>query len=153
MSREVATDISKIVEKAVKDIYGAKVKVETCGSYRRGRPTCGDVDILITRTDDKPVSGMLEPILVNLEKQGFLHERLGNTRLSDKGSEMYMGVCKGPKDTHFRRIDIKVYPKGQYGFALLYFTGSDFFNRSMRADAESKGYTLSDHGLDRKSVV
>ena len=46
-----------------------------------------------------------------------------------------------------RRLDIKVYPKEQYGFALLYFTGSDYFNRSMRLYAEKKGYTLSDHGL------
>jgi DNA polymerase lambda len=60
---------------------------------------------------------------------------------------MYMGVCKAPKDTHFRRIDIKVYPKGQYGFALLYFTGSDVHNRTMRAHAETMGLTLSDHGL------
>jgi DNA polymerase lambda len=132
MPRETATKISDIVRGAVLKIYGKSVKVETCGSYRRGRPTCGDVDILITRTDNKPVAGMLEPILLTLEEDGFLHERLGNTRKSDKGSEMYMGVCKAPKDSCFRRIDIKVYPKGQYGFALLYFTGSDIFNRSMR---------------------
>ena len=67
MPRETATEISKIVKKAVHDIYGTKVKVETCGSYRRGRPTCGDVDILITRLDDKPVSGMLEPVIARLE--------------------------------------------------------------------------------------
>jgi DNA polymerase lambda len=46
-----------------------------------------------------------------------------------------------------RRIDIKVYPQEQFGFAILYFTGSDYFNRSMRLFAEKKGYTLSDHGL------
>ena len=61
--RAMATEISNIVAKTVKSLYGTQVKVETCGSYRRGRPTCGDVDILITRTDDKPVKGMLEPIL------------------------------------------------------------------------------------------
>lgn len=31
-----------------------------------------------------------------------------------------------------RRIDIKVYPKSQFPFAILYFTGSAYFNRSMR---------------------
>ena len=25
--------------------------VQACGSYRRGKPTCGDVDILITHPD------------------------------------------------------------------------------------------------------
>lgn len=29
----------------------------------------------------------------------------------------------------------------------MYFTGSDYFNRSMRLFAEQKGFTLSDHGL------
>ena len=145
--RAQATIISNIVSEAVIRLYGKAVKLETCGSYRRGRLTCGDVDILITRTDDKPVAGMLEPVLQLLEKEGFLKERLGNTRVSDRGSEMYMGVCKSKEDTFFRRIDIKVYPKEQYGFALLYFTGSDYFNRSMRLLAEQKGFTLSDHGL------
>lgn len=147
MPRSTASQIESIVKEAVQSVFGTKVKVEACGSYRRGRPTCGDVDILITRTDNKPVSGMLEPILAKLESEKFLHERLGNTRKSDKGSEMYMGVCKAPKDTHFRRIDIKVYPKGQYAFAQLYFTGSDMNNRAMRQHAETLGLKLSDHEL------
>jgi len=29
-----------------------KVNVELCGSYRRGKTTCGDVDILIMKPDD-----------------------------------------------------------------------------------------------------
>ena len=60
---------------------------------------------------------------------------------------MYMGVCQVPCEQYARRIDLKVYPRSQYGFAILYFTGSDYFNRSMRLFAEKKGYTLSDHGL------
>lgn len=107
----MATRMFNLIEKEVKILFGQKVKVQICGSYRRGRATCGDVDVLITKTDDKPVKGMLEQILVRLEKQGFLKERLSNSRNTDKGSEMYMGVCKAPTDTHFRRIDIKVYPK------------------------------------------
>ena len=66
---------------------------------------------------------------------------------SGNGGAMYMGVCKVPDAEYARRIDIKVYPRSQFGFAILYFTGSDYFNRSMRLFAEKKGYTLSDHGL------
>lgn len=36
-----------------------------------------------------------------------------------------------------------------FGFALLYFTGSDHFNRSMRLFARKKGYSLSDKALKR----
>lgn len=34
-----------------------------------------------------------------------------------------------------------------FGFALLYFTGSDHFNCSMRFFAKMKGLSLSDKGL------
>jgi DNA polymerase/3'-5' exonuclease PolX len=43
-----------------------------------------------------------------------------------------MGICKLDDKHPARRIDIKAYPLDQYGFALLYFTGSGNFNRSMR---------------------
>lgn len=40
--------------------------------------------------------------------------------------------------TH-RRIDIKSYPATSYPFAILYFTGSDHFNRSMRLYSKQIG--------------
>ena len=45
------------------------------------------------------------------------------------------------------RLDIKYYPLEQYAYAMLYFTGSDYFNRSMRLFARKKNYSLSDHSL------
>ena len=39
---------------------------------------------------------------------------------------MYTGL--GPGYAH-RRIDLKAYPREQFPFAVLYFTGSDYFNR------------------------
>ena len=47
----------------------------------------------------------------------------------------------------FRRLDLKVYPVEEFAYALLYFTGSDHFNRSMRHYAKCRGYSLSDHGI------
>lgn len=44
-------------------------------------------------------------------------------------------------------MDLKYYPVDQYAFALLYFTGSDVFNRNMRLFAMKNGYCLSDHGM------
>jgi DNA polymerase lambda len=78
--------------------------VECCGSYRRGKATCGDIDILIAGTDNVK----LEPVLVELESMGVLKERLSAPKTST--IESYMGVCKHPEDTFYRRIDIKVYP-------------------------------------------
>ena len=59
-----------------------------------------------------------------------------------------MGVCQFEGEIH-HRIDIKHYPLEHYAFAILYFTGSNLFNRSMRLYARKKGFSLSDHGLTK----
>ena len=91
---------------------GKKVlKVEAVGSYRRGKQTCGDIDVLITRNDGQSIKGIVEKVVVKLEKEGFLRERLGALRYSHTGSEGYMGVCRLDEKHRYRRIDIKAYPK------------------------------------------
>jgi len=92
--REEATQLANRVEKAAKAVVddGDVLKVVTCGSYRRGAETCGDVDILITRTDDESVQGLCEKVVARLEKEGFLKERLGKIRHSEKGSQGYFGI-------------------------------------------------------------
>ena len=62
-------------------------------------------------------------------------------------SETYMGIYQLEAGNIHRRIDMKIYPREHFGYAVLYFTGSDYFNRSMRLFARKKGLTLSDHGL------
>lgn len=49
-----------------------------------------------------------------------------------------------PPPTH-RRIDIRLIPFDQYFFGILYFTGSDEFNRQMRSHALEKGFTLNEY--------
>eukprot|EP00658_Telonema_sp_P-2_P057009 TRINITY_DN45472_c0_g1_i1.p1 TRINITY_DN45472_c0_g1~~TRINITY_DN45472_c0_g1_i1.p1 ORF type:complete len:123 (-),score=23.90 TRINITY_DN45472_c0_g1_i1:201-569(-) len=61
--------------------------------------------------------------------------------------DSYMGVCRVRPELPHRRLDLKVYSQQAYPFALLYFTGSDHFNRSMRYFAKQKGLSLSDQGL------
>ena len=59
-----------------------------------------------------------------------------------------MTVCKlRGERSKYRRLDIKVYPRELLPFALLYFTGSDYYNRSLRAFVNKAGWQLSDKGL------
>ena len=44
-----------------------------------------------------------------------------------------------------RRIDIRLVPIDQYYFGTLYFTGSDMFNKQMRAHALEQGFTLNEY--------
>jgi DNA polymerase/3'-5' exonuclease PolX len=123
--------------------------IEIVGSYRRLRPTCGDIDVLICRHDGSVESNLLRNYVQELEENGFITESLSQPRVFDgRNNSAYMGVCLFEDQHH--RIDIKHYPVEQYAFALMYFTGSDLFNRQMRMKAHNRGLLLSDHGLKMK---
>lgn len=140
------------------------VRAVLCGSYRRGKKDSGDADVLLTHEDPKYAeylrSGKLMcDVLSGLFLSGFLVHDLHRgkkererVRPSSEGHTTFMGLCILPKGHPeysgiTRRLDIKTYPVQSYAFALLYFTGSDHFNRSMRYFSKKKGLTLSDHGL------
>ncbi|CAF1463730.1 unnamed protein product [Adineta steineri] len=128
--------------------------IQTCGSYRRGKATCGDVDILITHTDGISHEGLLIPLIDSLKKSGFLTDDLvlssSDKYEEDSGSHVkYYGVCLLPGENRkHRRLDIIIIPHDEYACALLYFTGSALFNRSMRALAHRYNMYLSQHRLN-----
>lgn len=43
-----------------------------CGSYRRGKATCGDVDVLITHPDGQSHKGVFSKLLQSLHDSGKL---------------------------------------------------------------------------------
>ena len=115
--------------------------------YRRGHDSSGDVDVLISHTegtDSNP--NVLYKLIQSLHKMKFLTDDLTGKKGLKKKVKTYMGVCRLRSEhviTHnddsttvvsgiHRRIDIKYYHRSSLPFALLYFTGSDHFNRSMR---------------------
>ena len=58
-----------------------------------------------------------------------------------------MGVSRLGKNRKARRIDIMYTPPEEYAFGILYFTGSDDFNKDMRKYALQMGYTLNEHRI------
>ena len=46
------------------------LQVVTCGSYRRGRATCGDVDIMVTHPDGRSHKNVFQPLLQTLREEG-----------------------------------------------------------------------------------
>lgn len=55
------------------------------------------------------------------------------------------GVCLLKKELTHRRLDIRLLPNDQYFCGVLYFTGSDMFNKNMRAHALEQGFTLNEY--------
>ena len=56
-------------------------------------------------------------------------------------------------ETKYRRLDIRIVPSDEYYCALLYFTGSDVFNKNMRAIALKKDFTLNEYSLNKTGVA
>uniref|UniRef100_A0A8C3G3X5 DNA polymerase n=1 Tax=Cyclopterus lumpus TaxID=8103 RepID=A0A8C3G3X5_CYCLU len=122
-----------------------------CGSYRRGAASSGDIDILLTHPDytseTEKQPKLLHAVVEHLESIGFVTETMS------KGDTKFMGVCQlqqsdeDEEEYLHRRIDIRLIPKDQYYCGVLYFTGSDIFNKNMRTHALEKGFTLNEYTI------
>lgn len=151
MPREEAAEIEQTVRLSAQ-AFNPGLLCVACGSYRRGKATCGDVDVLITHPDGRSHQGIFGRLLDSLRQQGFLTDDLVSQEENGQ-QQKYLGVCRlpGPRQRH-RRLDIIVVPYSEFACALLYFTGSAHFNRSMRALAKTKGMSLSEHALSAAVV-
>ncbi|KAK1718768.1 hypothetical protein CaCOL14_011412 [Colletotrichum acutatum] len=133
------------------------VQIIVGGSYRRGAQSSGDIDFIVTKKGTRASSELitfLRDLIEALEAQRFLVARLAGSR-DDDGSKWH-GCCVLPKIEGFndqeyrkvwRRVDFLVVPEAEIGAALIYFTGNDIFNRSMRLLASKKGMRLNQRGL------
>ncbi|KAL1966481.1 hypothetical protein VTN77DRAFT_4403 [Rasamsonia byssochlamydoides] len=126
----------------------ADMEVILAGSYRRGAADSGDIDVLITKpgaTMECIRSIMMNTVVPRLFDQGFLKVSLATSSRND-GSKWH-GASALPGSDVWRRIDLLFVPGDEIGAALLYFTGNDIFNRSIRLLASKKGMCLNQHGL------
>ncbi|MAS34575.1 MAG: DNA polymerase/3'-5' exonuclease PolX [Anaerolineaceae bacterium] len=99
------------------------------GSIRRGRPTIGDVDLLVASDDAAPIMD----VFVNLPNIARVLGH-GPTKSS---IELLNGL----------QVDLRVLEKARWGTALNYFTGSQAHNIQMRELMLAKGYSLNEHAL------
>lgn len=114
------------------------IKFAIAGSYRRGMPTSGDIDLLVEEgLSMDEILSLLSDLIVD--------------SLTPKAKVKYMGVLRVSNiygDTYpARRIDIRIISSKAWPYALLYFTGSKEFNIKMRKRAKLLGMLLSEYGL------
>lgn len=118
------------------------------GSYRRGATDSGDIDFIVTKpnaTIENLRTIILDRVIPKLFDKGYLKVGLATTDKID-GSKWH-GAAALAGTTVWRRIDFLLVPWDEIGAALIYFTGNDIFNRSIRLLASRKGMRLNQRGL------
>ncbi len=61
--REEVAQFEAIIRRVLHDL-DPDVIFEICGSYRRGKATCGDIDVLVThKLFNKPLDGLLDKLV------------------------------------------------------------------------------------------
>ena len=89
---------------------------------------------------------ILDKLVQYLTQQGYFVANLSYS--TNSRSSKWLGVSRLPSHgSRYRRLDIITVPFAEKGAALLYFTGDDVFNRSMRLLAAKKHMCLNQHGL------
>jgi DNA polymerase (family 10) len=106
-------------------------QLEFTGSYRRGKETVGDLDILIAAAT--PAEAM-DCLAAYPEVTQVLAR--GDTKMSVR---IHPGF----------QVDLRVVPAESYGAALQYFTGSKEHNVMLRGRAKDKGLKINEYGVFR----
>ena len=118
------------------------IRFEISGSYRRGRATSGDIDIIMTSDNWQ------RDLLARFRAAAAADDPAYVDTLS-AGEQRLTFLYRGPASGRVRQIDLLWIPPAQFVPAVLYFTGSGSFNEYMRGVAKRRGYRLNQTGLYR----
>ncbi|MEM9353135.1 MAG: DNA polymerase/3'-5' exonuclease PolX [Planctomycetota bacterium] len=110
-------------------------QIELAGSYRRGRETVGDLDLLVDADDAIPVMDRFA------EFEGI------KDTLARGDTKMSVRLRSG------MQVDLRVVPTESFGAALQYFTGSKEHNVHVRGLAKQRGLKVNEWGVFRVADV
>ncbi len=113
----------------------ALVQMEFAGSYRRGRDTVGDLDILCVASDR-------DALMNHFESFADRSETL--LRGDEKKTKMSIRVGSG------LQVDLRIVEADQFGAALQYFTGSQAHNVHVRSIAKRLDLKVNEYGVFRE---
>lgn len=108
-------------------------QAEAAGSYRRGRETVGDLDLLVDAADSAAAMDRFAAF-----------PRVAET-LARGDTKMTVRLDDG------MQVDLRVVPSESFGAALQYFTGSKEHNIVVRSRAKQQGLLVNEWGVFRQS--
>ncbi len=104
-------------------------KFEFAGSYRRGRETVGDLDLVVVAADHAQAMDHFEAYSGRTQTIGR-----GDTKVSIRIGKSF-------------QVDMRVVAVDQFGAALQYFTGSQAHNIHVRRLAKDRGLKINEYGV------
>ncbi len=104
-------------------------QIEMAGSYRRGRETIGDLDVLVE-------SNNVAEVMDRFAQFDGIAAVLGR-------GETKMSIRLG----NGLQIDLRIVEAKAFGAALLYFTGSKAHNVVLRGMAKDRGLKINEYGV------
>ena len=130
MLRATAAEYARSLVAHLERVPGVK-RVEVAGSFRRGRDTVGDLDLLV----ESDSGGEVVAAFTSYEN---IREVLaaGETRASIR---LASGL----------QVDLRVVGKASFGAALHYFTGSKAHSVRLRRLAQRRGLKVNEYGVFR----
>lgn len=130
--RSVAAQYATSLEAYLRTLPGVS-KVDTAGSFRRGRETVGDLDILVCSEHPLDIGNAL-----------LSYDETAN--LLAQGATRSAAILKSGL-----QVDVRVVPPESYGAALYYFTGSKAHNVHVRRLAMARKLKINEYGVFRGS--
>ncbi|HEU4655462.1 MAG TPA: DNA polymerase/3'-5' exonuclease PolX [Steroidobacteraceae bacterium] len=128
--RSTAMQYATALETYFRAIPGV-TKVDIAGSFRRGRDTVGDLDVLVC----SPGAVDIGTALLNYDE---------TASVLAKGPTRSAAVLKSGL-----QVDVRLVPPESYGAALYYFTGSKAHNIHVRRLAIARGVKINEYGVFR----
>lgn len=109
MKRTEVEKVGEIVEKATLERFPS-AQVTIMGSYRRGKPTSGDIDILILVPEFVKTTprGAIDELVERLRRQGHISHHLSKVRLTKEDTCREQQIVPITGTTH-----IATYPSSQ----------------------------------------
>jgi apurinic endonuclease APN1 len=119
-----------------------KYEVHNAGSYRIGKETSGDIDIIITiKNKNEDLKKKSNIFYEEFKKKGIIQDILVN------GEHKSIYIIHSKKYKTYRQLDIAFIYETYLPWYLLYFGSSRDFSKKIRSIASKKGYKLNEYGL------
>jgi DNA polymerase (family 10) len=131
-----ASDEADRMSAYIREAGDAVESITPAGSFRRGRETIGDLDLVVTLRPGQDKQNDVDAVAEHILKYPRIEETLAH-------GENKVSVLL----ENGMQVDVRLLQKNCFGAALLYFTGSKEHNVVLRGRANDMGWTLNEYAL------